>query len=315
MRVLIAGASGAIGLPLVRALLARGHVVSGIVRSTGSADLLSGLGATSLQVDSLDASAVMEAVCGARPHVVVEQLTSLPKDNVPAARKASAALHNRVRLEGGANVQNAAIEAGATRYIAQSSAFWCEPGEGIASEATPLATDVDAPAVAAGARTLLEVETRVLGSGVIVGTVLRYGFFYGPRTWYAADGSTADQVRARGVPLIGDGLAMWSFVHIDDAVAATVAAVEYDASAPARYNITDDCSVAVRDWLPAYAQNLGAPPPPSVSEEEARRTMGEDAVFYAMKLRGVSNESARRDLQFRPRTLEWMLAGATAKEA
>jgi nucleoside-diphosphate-sugar epimerase len=312
MRVLVAGASGAIGLPLVRALMARGHVVSGIVRSSGSGDLLSDLGAMPLQVDSLDAGAVVEAVGRARPDIVVEQLTSLPKNNVPEARRASAALHNRVRLEGGANVQKAAIEAGVARYIAQSSAFWCEPGEGVAADSTPLATDVEAPAVAAGARTLFELESRVLGSERILGTVLRYGFFYGPRTWYAVDGSTAHQVRARGLPLIGNGLAMWSFVHIDDAVAATVAAVEHSPSAPARYNITDDRSVAVRDWLPAYAKYLGAPPPPPVSEDEARRTMGEDAVFYATRMRGVSNDRARRDLAFRPRALEWMETGAAA---
>ena len=280
--------------------------MSGIARSAASADLLSGMGAAPFVADSLDVGAITDAVCAARPDVVVEQLTSLPKNNIPEERRASAVLHNRVRLEGGANVQNAAIKAGATRYVAQSSAFWCEPGEGIASESTPLATKVDAPAVSAGSRTLLEVESRVLGSRHIRGTVLRYGFFYGPRTWYAPDGSTADQVRAGGVPLIGDGLGMWSFVHIDDAVAATVAAVEREAPTSACYNITDGRSVALRDWLPAYARSLGAPPPPVLSEDEARRTLGEDAVFYATKLRGVSNEHARRDLAFEPRVLEWM---------
>jgi nucleoside-diphosphate-sugar epimerase len=204
-------------------------------------------------------------------------------------------------------VQKAAIEAGATHYIAQSSAFWCQPGEGLASESTPLATEVKAPAVSAGTRVLLEVESRVLNSKRLRGTVLRYGFFYGPRTWYATDSSTADQVRACGVPLIGAGLGVWSFVHIEDAAAATIAAIERNASAePALYNITDDRPVAHREWLPAYARYLGAPPPRALSENNARQTLGEDAVFYATQLRGASNSNARRDLAFQPRALEWM---------
>ena len=305
MRILVAGATGAIGIPLVRSLVYRGHVVYGVTRSAESAKTLFDLGVTPLVADTLNLDAITNAAREARPDVAVEQLTSLPKKNTPEERLASAGLHNRVRLEGGANMQNAAIQAGATRYVAQSSAFWCEPGEGLASEMTPLATDVNAPAVSAGARTLFEVESRVLGSRDILGTVLRYGFFYGPRTWYARDGSTADQVRARGVPLIGDGLGLWSFVHIDDAVAATVAAVERESSEPVRYNITDDRSVPLRDWLPSYAEYLQAPPPPIISEDEARRVLGEDAVFYATRLRGVSNLLARRDLEFKPRPLEW----------
>ncbi|HKS18234.1 MAG TPA: NAD(P)-dependent oxidoreductase [Bradyrhizobium sp.] len=304
VRVFVAGATGAIGLPLVRCLIARGHLVYGTTRSPVSAEVLSRFGAKPVLVDALDSSAMRDAVCAARPDVVVEQMTSLPRVNTPEARRAAASLHNRIRLVGGANVHNAAIEAGATRYVAQSSAFWCEPGEGLAPESTSLATEVKAPAVSAGARTLFEVESRVLDSKLIEGTVLRYGFFYGPRTWYARDGSTADQVRAREVPLIGSGLGLWSFVHVDDATVATVAAIESNSTG--LYNITDDRPVALQEWLPAYAQYLGAPPPPAMSEENARQILGEDAVFYATQLRGASNSKARRDLAFRPRALEWM---------
>lgn len=306
MRVLIAGATGAIGLPLICSLVARGHTVFGTTRSSGSAQELSNLGATPVVVDVYDAKALREAIGAARPEVVVEQLTSLPKVNTPEARIAAAAQHTRIRLEGGANLQNAAIEAGATYYIAQSTAFFCQPGEGLASESTPLATDVGAPAVSGGAKTLFELEKRVLESKRIRGTVLRYGFFYGPRTWYAPDGSSADQVRAGNTPLIGGGTGLWSFIHIDDATSATVAAVERNAPAPAVYNITDDRPVALHEWLPAYARYLGAPPPPILSADDARKTLGEDAVFYATRLRGASNANARRDLAFRPRALEWI---------
>jgi len=306
MKILVAGANGAIGNPLVRMLLARKHEVYGLARKAETAAALDRVGVIPVLGDALDAALVRQAVVGVRPEIVVEQLTALPKDNTPQARKAAAAVHNRTRLEGGANLQNAAIAAGARRYVAQSSAFLCIPGAGLADEHTPLATGVSAPATAATATTLAAVEERVTSSSAIDGVVLRYGFFYGPATWYDTDASTARQVARGEQAIVGTGDALWSFVHVDDAAAATVAAIEAQTLGARLYNVTDDEPVAIRDWLPAYARFLGGPPPPHLEEEVARSRLGEDAVFYGMKLRGVSNALARKQLAFEPRRLQWL---------
>src|SRR5262249_37839006 len=150
------------------------------------------------------------------------------------------------------------------------------------------------------------LEERVLQSSKLSGAILRYGFFYGRGTWYAPDGSSADQVRKQQTPIIGKGTGVWSFVHIDDAVAATVSAVERPLSKGALYNVTDDTPLALGTWLPSYAHWLGAPPPKSLSIEDARSQLGEDAVYYATMLRGASNRKAKAELDFSPRALEWM---------
>ena len=132
---------------------------------------------------------------------------------------------------------------------------------------------------------------------------LRYGFFYGPGTWYSDEGDMAEQVRRQGVPIVGAGQGVWSWVHIDDAAAATAAAL---ACGPGVYNIVDRDPTVQSVWLPAFASAVGAPPPPQVSEEEALATFGPDTVYYATRLRGASNEKAKHELNFRPRRLEWL---------
>ncbi|CAM5187003.1 2-alkyl-3-oxoalkanoate reductase [Castellaniella defragrans] len=307
MKIFVAGATGAIGLPLVRSLLDRGHTLFGMTRSQASADKLSSMGAVPVIVDVFDVEKLNAALRDVSPDVVVEELTSLPKVNTPELRRASAAAHNRVRVEGGQNVQTAAIAAGVKRYVAQSSAFWAEPGPGLCDESVPFALHVDAPGVVSGATALKEVESRVLGASEFVGTILRYGFFYGPGTWYQeSGGSAADDVRAGRFPIIGEGAGVWSFVHIDDAVAATVAAVESKDPARAAYHITDDEPSPVRVWLPAYARHLGAPAPKVVSVGDALAAAGKDAVYYGTQLRGASNKRAREEFGFKPRKLEWL---------
>jgi nucleoside-diphosphate-sugar epimerase len=305
MKVFIAGATGAIGAPLVEKLLDRNHTVYGLARTEESAAKLKKAGVIPVKGDALDAQSVLQAVVGVRPDVVVEQLTSLPKDNTPEARRAAAAVHNRTRREGGANLQAAAIAAGAKRYVAQSSAFLCVPGEGLATESVGLATDVSAPGTAATASALADVEQRVLSATDIEGVVLRYGFFYGPGTWYEKGCSTANQVQAQESPIVGSGDGLWSFVHVEDAASATVAAIEIDDLGARLFNITDNKPVAIKDWLPSYAHYIGASAPPALSENDAREKLGEDAVFYGTKLRGVSNELARQRLGFNPRPLVW----------
>jgi len=140
------------------------------------------------------------------------------------------------------------------------------------------------------------LEERTLKPQPMEGVVLRYGFFYGPNTWYYPDGSAADQARAQQLPIVGEGLAVWSFVHIEDAAIATAAALTAE---PGIYNIVDNDPTAVHLCVPKFAAWVGAPPP-------ARAVAGEDAVYYNTKLRGASNEKVRKRLNFKPRRLQWL---------
>jgi nucleoside-diphosphate-sugar epimerase len=163
---------------------------------------------------------------------------------------------------------------------------------------------VDAsPRVAASARAYVELESRVLNAEGIEGVALRYGFFYGPGTWYNPDGAAADQARKQELAIIGAGEGVWSWVHIEDAAVATVAALT---AAPGVYHVVDDDPSPVSRWLPAFARWVGAPPPPRVTEQEGRERGGEDAVYYGTKLRGVTNAKAKLALNFAPRRLEWL---------
>jgi 2-alkyl-3-oxoalkanoate reductase len=218
--------------------------------------------------------------------------------------------NTRIRLEGGANVLAAAQAAGVRRYLRQSIAFWAVPGPGLADEDTPLAFDAS-PAVAADARVVTELERRLLGNASVEGIVLRYGFFYGPGTWFAPDGDVARQLRLQQFPIVGNGEGVWSWLHIEDAAIATVAAAER--GNPGRYLIANDQPLAVREWLPAFAQWLNAPPPPQISLPDALRASGgADAVYYATQMRGASNRKAKHELKFRPRPLEWIVDSAVA---
>jgi nucleoside-diphosphate-sugar epimerase len=189
------------------------------------------------------------------------------------------------------------------RYLLQSSGFWYAPGAGLADESVPFISSAP-PGVEASARTYLELEARASTTPGIEFVALRYGFFYGPGTWYTREGDMGDQVRQQQVPIIGEGQGVYSFVHIDDAAGATAAALECP---PGAYNIVDGNPSPQHVWLTAFARAAGAPAPPRVSEEEALQVSGADAVYYATKLRGASNEKAGRELDFRPRPLEWIL--------
>jgi nucleoside-diphosphate-sugar epimerase len=300
MRVVVAGASGTIGRPLVAQLLAAGHTVVGVTRSDRGAQALRALGAEPVVADALDAAAVEHAVRGARPEVVIEELTALPRHYTPEAMREALAANTQVWTVGGANVQAAAERAGARRYVAQSGCYYYVPGSGLATEETSFAVDAP-PLIAGGARALRWIEERVLGARSLEGIVLRYGFFYGPGTWYAADGSVAEQVRRRQFPVTGGGGGVWSFVHIEDAVAATLAALTREARGA--YNVADDEPSPLAVWLPAYARWLKAPEPPQVSADEVEDA---DARFYAMQLRGASNAKAKRELEFQPRRRQWL---------
>jgi nucleoside-diphosphate-sugar epimerase len=191
---------------------------------------------------------------------------------------------------------------GVRRYVRQASGFLLEQGGGPADESAGLAVDAS-PRVAASARTYAEPEARVLDAGEMEGVALRYGFFYGPGTWYHPGGASADQARSQEVPVIGDGGAVWSWVHIVDTAVATADAL----TAPSGvYHVVDDDPSPVAVWLPAFARFVGAPPPPRITEEKARASAGEDAVYYGTRLRGASNQKAKRTFGFRPRRLGWL---------
>src|SRR6476469_1444987 len=310
MRIFVAGATGAIGRPLIAQLHSVGHDVVALTRTPEKARILAEQGVEPAIADVFDADAVKASVIRAQPEVVIEQLTSLPKTYTPETMQAAAQLNDRIRLEGGANVLAAAQAAGVRRYIRQSIAFWAIPGTGLADEETPLALETS-PAVADGTRTLNEIEHPLLGNPTLEGIVLRYGFFYGPGTWYATDGDVAEQVRQQQFPIVGNGEGVWSWVHVEDAALATVAAA--DRGNPGIYLIADDRPLEVRMWLPAYAQWLNAPPPPQVSVEDALRISGADAVYYGTQIRGVSNAKAKRELNFQARSLEWLVKTTVAQ--
>ena len=304
MKIFVAGATGAIGRPLLTQLLAKGHEVVALTRSSEKGKALAEQGVEPAIADVFDADAVKAVVIHAQPEVVIEQLTALPKTYTRESMSAAAAFNTRIRLEGGANVLAAAAAAGVRRYLRQSIAFWAVPGTGLADEETPLALDAS-PAVTADARLVTELERRLLQTPNLEGIALRYGFFYGPGTWFAPDGDVAQQVRQQQFPIVGNGEGVWSWLHIEDAAIATVAAVERGNSGI--YLIANDRPLAVREWLSAFARWLDAPPPPQVSVEDALRIGGADAVYYGTQMRGVSNAKAKHELNFQPRSLEWLV--------
>jgi 2-alkyl-3-oxoalkanoate reductase len=305
MRVLLAGATGAIGRPLIRGLKQNGHSVCCLVRSAESTRTVGDMGAEALIGDALDAASVRAAVAQGRPDAVINELTSLPRHYTPVEMKSAAERDSRVRREGNINLLAGMREIGVRRYILQASGFWYAPGLGLADESSPLAVDAS-PGVAASARTYVELESTAFRTSEIDCVAMRYGFFYGPGTWYTSAGDMGEQVRRQQVPIIGAGRGVWSFVHIDDAASATVAALK---CAPGAYNIVDDHPSQQSVWLPAFARACGAQEPLQITEQEALATSGADSVYYATRLRGASNMKARNELNFRPRPLEWLEKG------
>jgi len=303
MKVFVAGASGAIGRPLVTALVAAKHEVIGMTSSDAGIKVLSEKGAEGVVVNVLDAEAVRAETARIRPEAIIDELTSLPKRYTPEEMRTAAPRDRRIRLEGGGNLHRAAIETGVKRYIVQSTGFFYGRGEGLASEGDPLAHDAS-PAVAGSAATYTQIENRVFRSPGLVGIALRYGFFYGPGTYHDPEnGSISEQVRQRQYPVIDPATGVFSFIHVEDAAAATVAALEIR---PGVYNIVDNDPVVLAIWLPAFANFIGAPPPPHISDKAAIQTAGPDVVYYATQLRGASNEKAKTEFGFAPRRLEWL---------
>jgi nucleoside-diphosphate-sugar epimerase len=297
LRIFLAGATGTLGRRLVPQLTARGHHVTGTSRSR--ADDLRALGAEPVIVDPLDARAVHDAVVRAEPEVVVHQLTALAGLGMARNFDKAFAMTNRLRTEGTDHLLAAARAAGARRLVWQSYAGWPYAREG-----GPVKTEDDPldPAPPADARETLaamrHLEAAVTGARDMEGVVLRYGGFYGPGTSIDAGGDHLELIRKRKFPVGGDGTGVWSFVHIDDAAAATVAAIE--GRATGIYNVVDDDPAPVADWLPALARQVGAPPPRRLPGWFVRLAAGPQAYSLMTRVRGASNAKAKRDLGWAP---------------
>lgn len=301
MRVFLAGATGAIGRSLVPQLRAAGHDVVGMTRSPERAGWLVEAGAEPVICDAFDAEGVKSALVEEQPEIVINQLTDIPKAVNPRKVEEQFATNDRLRIEGTHNLMRAAEAAGARRVISQSIAFAYAPGGTLRSEDDPLFDDAPDWGRTVGAVRALEEQT--LGNERVEGVVLRYGYFYGPGSSYAGDGSTAAMVRKRAFPIVGGGTGVYSFIHVDDAAAATVAAL--DRGAPGVYNVVDDDPAPVRDWLPEYATALGAPAPRKVPRIAARIAAGKLAVYMMTGLQGATNEKAKRELGWAPRWASW----------
>jgi nucleoside-diphosphate-sugar epimerase len=303
VRVFLAGATGVIGRRLLPMLLEAGHEVTGMTRSERNVDALRNAGATPVVCDVYDADELRQAVAAAAPEAVLHELTDLPANLHPRKMDEQTAGNDRIRTEGTRNLMGAAIGAGARRFVAQSIAFAYAPtGTGLKSEEDPLYDDAPWP-WKRSVEALHELERTVTATEGIEGIVLRYGWFYGPGSTYASDGFQAGEVAKRRFPIVGSGSGVFSFIHVDDAASATVAALER--GAPGIYNVVDDEPAPLRDWLPAYAEALGAKPPWRVPKLIARLVAGRQGAGMATDLRGASNARAKRELGWAPRYPSW----------
>ncbi|HEY1452543.1 MAG TPA: NAD(P)-dependent oxidoreductase [Roseiarcus sp.] len=303
MRVLIAGATGALGSRLVSLLVRAGHRVTGVTRTSAKAAEIERAGATPAIVDALDRRLVRDLVLEARPEVVIHEMTALANASDLTHFDRSFAMTNRLRTEGLDHLLAAARESGARRVIAQSFCGWpyARTGGPVKTEEEPL--DPNPPReFRKTLDAIRHLENAVAGAAEFEGLVLRYGAFYGPRSGLF-DGPMVDQLRRRRVPLIGDGGGWWSFLHLDDAAAATALAVVK--GAPGLYNIVDDDPAPVRDWLPAFAAMLGAKPPRRIPRWVAQIAAGEHLVAMMTENRAGSNLKARRELGWSPTHQSW----------
>ncbi|MEU3784953.1 NAD(P)-dependent oxidoreductase [Streptomyces sp900129855] len=299
MRILVAGATGVVGRPLVDALRARGHHVGALVREEARAPEADEV----LVADALDRDAVRTAVSAARPEVVVHQMSALRllRDDPPEAFAQTA----RLRTEGTAHLVEAARAAGARRLVAQSIAFAAAPaGPAVLDEDAPLYMDAPDPGWAATVRAVAELERLVLSDAFgLAGVVLRYGALYGPGTAYARDGGTGQRVLAGKLPLPEGGAGITSFLHVEDAVGAAVAAVESQATGV--FHVTDDEPAPAARWLPHYARTLGAPPPRTIPAALAPRLLGWFMTHQLTTARGAAGDRARATLGWKPQRPDW----------
>jgi 2-alkyl-3-oxoalkanoate reductase len=296
MRVFVAGASGALGSRLVSQLIDGGHEVYGTHNSPAGGERVRELGAVPVALDILDARAVRMSVLEIQPDAIVHQATALANAKFGRGLDRTFAPTNRLRTEGTDALLAAARDAGVRRFVAQSFApyRYARVGGPVKTEDDPLdPTPPQSARETYAAMSHLDQAVTEFG-----GIALRYGGFYG-----AGNDGWADPVRKRRYPIVGDGGGIMSFIHLDDAAAATVLALDHEG--PAIYNVVDDDPAPVREWLPALAAALGAKPPRRFPVWLARLIAGEAAVVMATQARGASNAKAKRELGWAPRYASW----------
>jgi 2-alkyl-3-oxoalkanoate reductase len=296
MKVLVVGASGAIGIRITAQLAERGHQVTGTFRSPGHAERIRALGAEPVPLDLLDRGAVRETVLGIRPEAIVHQATALAGVRFGRSLDRAFAPTNRLRTEGTDILLAAASEAGVRRFVAQSFASYRYAREGGPVKTEDDRLDPGPPAVASQSNAAMRhLDEAVCAAG---GVALRYGGCYG-----AASDAVITQVRKRRFPVIGEGAGITSFIHLYDAAAATVLAVESERTGI--YNITDDEPAPMCEWLPALARALSARPPRRVPLWLAGLVAGRGAVMMAVESRGAANAKAKRELGWTLRYPSW----------
>ncbi|MGH1564630.1 NAD-dependent epimerase/dehydratase family protein [Mumia sp. DW29H23] len=305
MRVFVAGATGALGSHLVPALVKASHEAVGTTRKKGGVARIEEAGATGIVMDPLDRESVRSAVAGALPDVVVHELTALSDmTGNPKRFDREFATTNRLRTEATDHLLAAAQEVGARRFVAQSYAGWPTERRGswVKTEEDPLVDDPGREARESLAA-IRHIEQAVTTAPGIEGLVLRYGAFYGPGNGLARGGAMAEMVRRGRMPVVGGGSGVWSFLHIDDAASATVAAVEH--GAPGVYAVVDDDPAPVSEWLPYLAEQLGGRRPLRLPAWVARPLIGEFGIAMMTTVRGASNAKAKRELGWAPAYASW----------
>jgi nucleoside-diphosphate-sugar epimerase len=315
MRVFVAGAGGAIGAPLVRQLVERGHEVVASTRTPAKGGRLRALGVEPVVMDGLDAGSVGEAVAHAEPEVIVHQMTALAGLDDLKHFDRMFAVTNELRTRGTDNLLAAAEAVGVRRFVVQSYTGWPSGRNGGAPATEDEPLDPDPPKEQRESLAAIRHLERAVADAPLEGVVMRYGAFYGE----GASDELVDFVQARKLPLIGDGAGIWSWIHVDDAAAATVAAVE--GAPPGVYNVVDDEPAPVAVWLPYLAEAIGARPPRHVPVWLARLVAGEVGVSMMTQVRGASNAKAKRELGWELRWPTWRegfrgaLGGMTKRRA
>jgi 2-alkyl-3-oxoalkanoate reductase len=299
MHVFVTGATGAIGRPLISQLVAAGHRVTATTRTRAKTAELSALGAEPVIADGLDRAAMTKAIIEAEPKAIVHQMTALA--GKPDMRRFDRwfATTNELRTRGTEHLLAAAQAAQVPRVVAQSYIGWnnARTGGPVKSESDPL----DPQPLKAQRESLAAIRfvERAVPDAPLEGIVLRYGNFYGP----GGSEPLVDLIRKRRFPIVGDGAGVWSWVHLDDAAGATIAALERGRRGV--YNVVDDEPARVSDWLPYLAEVVGAKPPMRVPKGLARIAAGSVAVQWMTEGRGASNEKAKRELDWQPTWRSW----------
>jgi nucleoside-diphosphate-sugar epimerase len=303
VRIFVAGAGGVLGCRLARRLVDRGHDVVGFTRSQEHADVVESTGAHAVVGDALDGPSLGRAVVETDPEAIVNELTALPRHYRPRSIEPFYRQTSRLRVEGTRRLLVAARGTRCRHVVVQSIAFLYAPeGDPVRSEDAPIHVDAPEP-LGAAVRAVAEMEETLLATPSVRGVALRYGFVYGPDTHYAPGGTIHQDVVAGRSPVVGAGEGVFSFVHVDDAVSATVLALE--GTARGIFNVVDDDPAPVGEWLPEFARILGAPEPVRLTRERAIELLGRARVEMLTTQRGARNERARSQLGFEPRFASW----------